>query len=863
MSINRTSTHPAGAPTPVAYSLNAGLRVLQQCTETQRRQHGQFLTPAAIAEFMAYQFGSVRDGARILDPAAGSGTLACAMIEQAIQRKTCTELFVDCVEIDPLLCSVARAALAFAGSFAAQHGVQVHTRIVQGDFILNYCNAHQPDLFAHHGTNNSALAPTYDYIIANPPYFKLNRDDPRARATAKLVHGNTNIYTLFLAIAAHLLADQGQAGFIVPRSFCSGAYFGKFRRSFLQQAVPLAVHTFESRMSAFKADAVLQENVIFAFRKRLPDEPNAPHADNSSVTISSSQGSSDLARTRRRTVALQTFATCRAGETFFRIPLTDFDEEIINIVDTWNGSLAGYGLSISTGPVVAFRAEEFLTDAPAVDRGTAVPLLWMQNVQQQQIMWPTDRRKKPQGFLLTERSRSLLVPMRNYVILRRFSAKEDVRRLVAAPLPATQFPHAWLGLENHLNYIYSNNRELEDAEIYGLAALFNSACLDRYVRMTNGTTQVNAAELRALPLPPLAVIRKIGQTLVTRKATGAPADPDAVVFAVLRETDAAFADIPLIREARIKMGKIQEAQEILKMMGLPKAQQNEISALTLLVLAQLSEENSWSNAKRQSLGIHEIMGEMARRYDRKYAENTRETIRRQVIHQFVQAGIAVRNPDEPTLPTNSPRTHYALSAEAIRTIRAYGTDTWQDAVATFITSKGALLELYQKQQDQHKIPLILENGEEYHLSPGKHNELQAAIVEEFGPRFAPGARLLYLGDTAQKTLILDKAGFATLGIPAPSHDKLPDVVLYDQQRNWLYLIEAVTSHGPVSPKRRVELEEAISGCSAGIIYVSAFPDFTTFKAYLTEIAWETEVWLAELPGHLIHFNGDRFLGPRT
>jgi len=212
-------------------------------------------------------------------------------------------------------------------------------------------------------------------------------------------------------------------------------------------------------------------------------------------------------------------------------------------VDTWNGSLAGYGLSISTGPVVAFRAEEFLTDAPAVDRGAAVPLLWMQNVQRQQIEWPTDRRKKPQGFLLTDQSRALLVPMRNYVILRRFSAKEDARRLVAAPLPATQFPHAWLGLENHLNYIYSNSRELEAAEIHGLAALFNSAFLDRYVRMTNGTTQVNAAELRALPLPPPAIIQEIGQTLLTRKATGATADPDAVVFAVLRETDAAFAEL--------------------------------------------------------------------------------------------------------------------------------------------------------------------------------------------------------------------------------------------------------------------------------------------------------------------------------
>ncbi len=153
------------------------------------------------------------------------------------------------------------------------------------------------------------------------------------------------------------------------------------------------------------------------------------------------------------------------------------------------------------------------------------------------------------------------------------------------------------------------------------------------------------------------------------------------------------------------------------------------------------------------------------------------------------------------------------------------------------------------------------NGEEYHLSPGQHNELQVAIIEEFGPRFAPGAKLLYLGDTENKSLILDSASFESLGIPAISHDKLPDIVLYDEERLWLFLIEAVTSHGPVSPKRQLELEEVLKGCSAGGVYISAFPDFATFRSFLTEIAWETEVWLAEIPDHLIHFNGDRFLGP--
>ncbi len=309
------------------------------------------------------------------------------------------------------------------------------------------------------------------------------------------------------------------------------------------------------------------------------------------------------------------------------------------------------------------------------------------------------------------------------------------------------------------------------------------------------------------------------------------------------------------------MSKIDEAQQLLQMFGLPLAQRNEIAALTLLVLAQLSEETPWNEAQQRSLRIHDMLSEMRARYNRGYAENTRETVRRQVLHQFEQAGVVVRNPDEPKLATNSPRTHYALSDLAVRTIRAYGTQAWEEAHAVFVQTSGSLLEMYQKRRLQARIPLRFQ-GNEYHLSPGRHNQLQVKVVEEFGPRFAPGSRLLYLGDTENKKLVLDTEVLASLRIPISEHDKLPDVVLYDESHDWLFLIEAVTSHGPVSPKRRLELEKFLKNCTATPLYVSAFPDFATFKSFLTEIAWETEVWLSEIPDHLIHFNGDRFLGPR-
>jgi hypothetical protein len=310
------------------------------------------------------------------------------------------------------------------------------------------------------------------------------------------------------------------------------------------------------------------------------------------------------------------------------------------------------------------------------------------------------------------------------------------------------------------------------------------------------------------------------------------------------------------------MSKIAEAQTVLAALQLPPAQQTEIAALTLLVLAQLDEITPWSDAKRQSLRIHDMMQEMNSRFGRVYAENTRETVRRQVIHQFEQARIVDRNPDEPGLATNSPRTHYALSDVAIRTIRHFNTPNWSTAVAEFLEAQQSLMEIYQRRLERELIPLTYQ-GKEYHLSPGEHNRLQVAIVEAFGPRFAPGAKLLYLGDTANKSLLVDENAFRALNIPLTRHDKLPDVILYDEQRQWLYLIEAVTSHGPVTPKRRVELDEMLKECLAGLIYVSAFPDFTTFRNFLSEIAWETEVWLSELPDHMIHFNGDRFMGPRN
>ena len=311
------------------------------------------------------------------------------------------------------------------------------------------------------------------------------------------------------------------------------------------------------------------------------------------------------------------------------------------------------------------------------------------------------------------------------------------------------------------------------------------------------------------------------------------------------------------------MTKIMEARIILKDLGLPQAQQNEISALTLLALCGVTEVGSWKKAQRSSLKVTKgIMAFMAKQYNRRYAPNTRETVRRQVLHQFVQARLADYNPDNPLLPVNSPNAHYAISEPVLGVIRTFGTKEWQTALERFKAGVGELRKQYVKDRNLNLIPLKLSDGTTIRLSPGRHNQVQAAVVNQFAARFASGSMLIYLGDAAKKDLLMDSKMLKKLGIPIDQHSKLPDIVIYDPTKDWLYLVEAVTSHGPITPKRIVELEEFLKKCSAGRVFVSAFPDFAEFKKHTSELAWETEVWIMEHPDHMIHFNGDKFIGPR-
>ena len=306
---------------------------------------------------------------------------------------------------------------------------------------------------------------------------------------------------------------------------------------------------------------------------------------------------------------------------------------------------------------------------------------------------------------------------------------------------------------------------------------------------------------------------------------------------------------------------VTDAHQILISLGLPRAQQNERSALCLLALLDLTPGKSWKQAQNPLIGITPIMDWAREYYQKDYAPNTRETVRRQTMHQFVDAGIALYNPDKPNRSVNSPKAVYQIAPDALTLLRSFGTTAWHDNLMAYLAKRETLAARYAKEREQNRIPVQIAPEKTITLSPGDHSELIRAIIEEFAPRFAPGSTLIYAGDTGDKWGYFDAPLLASLGVDVDAHGKMPDVVLYYVERNWLLLVESVTSHGPVDGKRHVELARLFAGSKVGLVYVTAFPTRAIMGRYLSDIAWETEVWVAEAPSHLIHFNGTRFLGP--
>jgi len=488
---------------PTVYADRVGEWYAARKSDRHRKEHGLFLTPVPVADFMARQIRGGGRKLRVLDPAAGAGILCCAAIEAlAFRIPKPVRIELVAYEVDEDLIAPLRAVLDRLTDWCHARGIALAARVEATDFIL----AHAGALHSCGGIPSFRTGTEdFDIVISNPPYFKIGKADPRAVAASAVVHGQPNIYALFMAVGAALLRAGGDFVFITPRSFASGPYFQRFRTVFFDMIRPTEIHVFRSRREAFVRDEVLQENVILAGIRR---NRGCPDGDGAPLVISSSRGVGDIGEPIRRMVPVRTALDRASSNKVLRLPICNEDDEALALVDSWPGNLRSLGLNISTGPVVPFRASGLIgREGEALS--SHAPLLWMNHVRAMRTTWPLDR-SKPE-YIRRSGTGPLLLLNRNYVLLRRFSAKEEPRRLTAAPWLASEFSVPEIGIENHLNYIHRPGGALSEDEAWGLAALYNSRLLDTWFRAVNGNTQVSATELRAMPHPAYGSIVALGR----------------------------------------------------------------------------------------------------------------------------------------------------------------------------------------------------------------------------------------------------------------------------------------------------------------------------------------------------------------
>lgn len=482
---------------PSQFAERVGNAYATYSVQKEKRDKGQFFTPLAISQFMGSLARTTdSESIRILDPGCGSAILSCSLVEHLVQNNTTLKkINLDLYDTDTVLIPYTEIVLEYLSYWLRSKGVQIDLTIHQEDFILvNHTYISGTNLF----NDNIVL---YDYIISNPPYFKLAKDDARTQCCASIVDGQTNIYALFMAICSKMLNESGEMIFITPRSFASGRYFQSFRDYLFENTRLCFVHLFNTRKDTFAKDDVLQELVITRFA----------NSNNGRITISHSEGSRDLNDPVIKDYPETDILDPSTADKVVYLPTDDRDDAILNLFRSWDGNMEKYDIKISTGPVVAFRLYDYITADEDTD---TVPLYWMHNVVKMLADHPVNKKDKGQYIKVAPESMHTLLPNKNYILLRRMSSKDDSSRLVAAPYFGNMAKYKYVGIENKLNYIYRPKGHLRRDETIGLTALLDSDLFDGYFRTFNGNINVSATELRAMPLPPIETIREIGKRII-------------------------------------------------------------------------------------------------------------------------------------------------------------------------------------------------------------------------------------------------------------------------------------------------------------------------------------------------------------
>jgi adenine-specific DNA-methyltransferase len=492
---------PVNNEQPSSFADKLGTVYTKTVSQTFKKNNGQFFTPQAIAQFMGSLVSTNKKQIDILDPGCGTAILTCALVENLVEQNSNIEVVnLVAYETDSNLISLSEKSLSYLKDWLSDKGISLKYIIYVHDFIMEHYDCLHPPCF-----HFSDKKQDFDFIISNPPYFKLSKDDNRTKAAQVIIDGQPNIYSIFLAIATRMLKDNGEMIFIVPRSFTSGRYFNSFRNYFFNHVQIDFIHLFESRKETFSRDNVLQETLILK-AKLKNDKEKEPK-----IIVSTCGGLQDIKQSKRTTCLQKDLIDLKSKEKIIHLPTNIKEEAIIDLFKSWNGSLNQYNIQISTGPIVAFRMEDFIKET--FEDKTA-SLYWLHNVTKMEVNYPLPKSNKGQYVQICEQTKPYLIPNRNYIFLRRFSAKDDKSRLIAAPYFSLPGTPRYVGVENKLNYIYRPKGHLSRTEVMGITALLNSNLFDTYFRTFNGNVNVSATELRAMPLPPLETIKEIGKKLI-------------------------------------------------------------------------------------------------------------------------------------------------------------------------------------------------------------------------------------------------------------------------------------------------------------------------------------------------------------
>ncbi len=472
-------------------------------TKPRERQEklGQFLTASSVADFMASMFGPLPQTVRLLDAGAGAGALTLAFVSRCCEKRNGVRAIeATLYELDPVILDALTATLRECERRCSLAGIHFTFAIHSADFIQEITSSLAGDLFG-------SLQPAFDAAIANPPYRKINTDSAERRALRAVGVETSNLYTGFIALIQRVLVPGGQLVGITPRSFCNGPYFRPFREDFLSQLELRRIHVFESRKAAFREDRVLQENIIFHGVKgrKQPCE----------LIVSSSGGepSDNIAET---VIPFVEIVHRQDAEKFIHIPSKTGHATAKETMDGLKASLASLGVTVSTGRVVDFRLKNALRKEPGCN---TVPLLYPCHFNGGTVHWPKLEARKPNAILDNAETRPSLVPSGMYLLTKRFTSKEERRRLVACLFDPDQVKTEWIGFENHLNYFHANGHGLERSLATGLYAFLNSTVVDQYFRRFSGHTQVNATDLRKLTYPDRDTLRAMGGEMTTLDLT--------------------------------------------------------------------------------------------------------------------------------------------------------------------------------------------------------------------------------------------------------------------------------------------------------------------------------------------------------